>query len=72
MGTFSYAVTLMNRLIDDQCKFRAGFLPRMLPSIETQSTQEGSSLKNEKEKDRKKKFGPKHEDIIDTEFHGRC
>lgn len=48
----------------------------MLPSIGTQSTQEGSRLKKkkkeEKEEERKKKFRPKHEDIIDAEFHSRC
>jgi hypothetical protein len=63
----------MNRLIDDQCKFGAGCLPRMLPSIVTQSTQEGSSLKNWRGLGgEKRNFGLKHEDIIDAEFHGRC
>lgn len=46
----------------------------MLPSIVTQPTQEGSSLKNwERGLCREKKnLGPKHEDIIDAEFRGRC
>lgn len=37
-GTFGRAVPLMNCLMDNQCKFGAGYLPRMLPSSSKGST----------------------------------